>query len=223
MLCLANSIKYGERCLAGIRLDTGGWIRPVSDAEGSALVESQYTTAGDHIPSPLDTIEIKVKQQRPKYNQPENWVIADDDWRLITTELNKKQLLAINTAIQKQGDIIFNSDKFVSKHKLRESQIRRSLTLLSPDSPRFYSKRKRDRSKPYTKFEFDNTQYNFSITDHSWREAVREEGDTALPSTDDIEDDKEILYTVSLAQSNDEGACYKLVAGVFTIESEKVI
>ena len=31
VVCLANSYKHGERCIAGKLLETGAWVRPVSD------------------------------------------------------------------------------------------------------------------------------------------------------------------------------------------------
>jgi hypothetical protein len=223
MLCLANSTKYEERCLAGLRLDTGGWIRPVSDAGGSALVRNQYTTQSGHVPEPLDTVKIKVKQQHPKYNQPENWIITGEDWELVTTELGKKQLLALNTAIQREGPVLFNSERIIPKHKLQELQIGQSLTLLRPDSTQFYSEIKSGKRKPYTKFKFDGDEYNLSITDHNWREAVDENGESALPSSNQVGSDQEILYTISLAQANDHGACFKLVAAVFALDSDKII
>jgi len=33
LICLANSHKWNFRCVAGLRVDGGGWVRPVSDKE----------------------------------------------------------------------------------------------------------------------------------------------------------------------------------------------
>ena len=32
IICLANSWKIQERCIAGIDIDTGKWVRPVCDS-----------------------------------------------------------------------------------------------------------------------------------------------------------------------------------------------
>ena len=37
LICLANSSKLGSRCLAGLRVDGGGWVRPVSNQEYGEL------------------------------------------------------------------------------------------------------------------------------------------------------------------------------------------
>lgn len=37
LLCLAYSRKYSARCVAGIRLDTLEWVRPVSATDHGAL------------------------------------------------------------------------------------------------------------------------------------------------------------------------------------------
>lgn len=220
MLCLANSKKNNERCLAGLRLDTGGWIRPVSDADGSALIRCQYTTGESHVPEPLDTVRIQVTQQRPKYNQPENWIIAKENWELITTELNNKQLLAINTALQRSGSILFNSKSSLTKNELREYQIANSLTLICPESPEFYVEIKDGKGKPYAEFSFDDNKYDLPITDPRWCEQA--ETNETLPSADTIEDEETVLFTLSLGESFN-GRCYKLVAAIFTVESDRLI
>lgn len=38
VLCLAFSMKHGGRCVAGVRLDSGDWVRPVSAAEDGTLM-----------------------------------------------------------------------------------------------------------------------------------------------------------------------------------------
>jgi hypothetical protein len=37
IVCLANSRKAGGRCIAGVRTDTGAWVRPVSSGREGTL------------------------------------------------------------------------------------------------------------------------------------------------------------------------------------------
>ena len=55
MLCLANSRKEGDRCVAGLRSD-GTWIRPVSTPQGGALTSTQLMLAEVGRQSNLSTL-----------------------------------------------------------------------------------------------------------------------------------------------------------------------
>jgi hypothetical protein len=206
--------------VAGLRLDTGGWIRPVSDTSGSALIESQYTTESGHSPSPLDTVRVPVSTQRPKYNQPENWIISGDDWELLTTDLDQKQILSLNTAIQLKGPVICDHRSSIPKHEITDGFVPRSLTILSPNSVTFYINERDDRPQPRAEFTFDGVKYDFPITDTDWRDKV-DSGIDTLPSPDHVDDDKELLFTISLGEEFDR-ECYKMIAGIFTVHSSNL-
>ena len=54
LLCLANSRKDGGRCIAGVRLDDGGWLRPVGSGAHGALVPRDYLLPVGGEPRVLD-------------------------------------------------------------------------------------------------------------------------------------------------------------------------
>ena len=85
MLCLANSRKDSERCVAGLRSD-GTWLRPVSTPQGGALKRGQMMLdeMGRSV-EPLDIVAVPVEQPVPLRHQPENWLIADRPWRHLRT------------------------------------------------------------------------------------------------------------------------------------------
>lgn len=43
IICLANSRKHGGRCVAGLRTDGGGWLRPVGTLLDGTLYPPDYT------------------------------------------------------------------------------------------------------------------------------------------------------------------------------------
>ncbi|KTG25362.1 hypothetical protein AUR66_16330 [Haloferax profundi] len=101
----------------------------------------------------------------------------------------------------------------------------RSLTLVSPIEPEFYV-REKDNGKfqPRTGFKFGGYNYDFPITAPKWREQARTKGIDSLPTAEDVGDDEEILFTISLGEATrNTKRCYKLVAAVFSIDSDKVI
>jgi hypothetical protein len=86
IVCLANSRKYGERCVAGKELladgSAGGWIRPVSSRENEEVSEQERYYADGSDPDVLDIIEVPLAGPKPNSYQQENWLlIASGRWR----------------------------------------------------------------------------------------------------------------------------------------------
>lgn len=82
MVCLANSWRPGGRCVAGIDLATGEWIRPVP--RGAKAVPDVATHFGRHDLAPLDVVELEVALPKTvtKY-QRENRVVTSPRWKLV--------------------------------------------------------------------------------------------------------------------------------------------
>ncbi len=96
IVCLANSRKEGDRCIAGKELlrsgEPGAWVRPVSDREDEAVNESerQYEDGAeprlldDREPKVLDVIDVPLHEARPKGYQQENWLLDPNRrWRRV--------------------------------------------------------------------------------------------------------------------------------------------
>ena len=100
----------------------------------------------------------------------------------------------------------------------------RSLTLVSPTDPEFFV-REIDRGtfQPRTTFEFDGHEYNLPITDPRWREQARTGEIGSLPSAEIVDEDEEILFTISLGEADKNKMCYKIVAAIFTMNSSHLI
>jgi hypothetical protein len=75
IICLANSRKHGGHCVAGLRLDGGGWLRPVGVAADGVLWPDDYTLTNGSEARTLDVIRVGLRTPRPAIHQPENWVI----------------------------------------------------------------------------------------------------------------------------------------------------
>lgn len=82
IVCLANSWKRGERCIAGIDLATGRWVRPVTGtADGS--VPRHVRAIGKREPALLDVIDIPLDATGPDYGfECENRLILPGRWYL---------------------------------------------------------------------------------------------------------------------------------------------
>ena len=71
IVCLANSRNHGGRCVAGLRTDGGGWLRPVGQLPDGTLYPSDYHLNDLTEPGALDVIRVGVLAPRPLDHQPE--------------------------------------------------------------------------------------------------------------------------------------------------------
>jgi hypothetical protein len=81
IVCLANSRKMRGRCVAGLRVDTGTWLRPVSDESDGALYPRHYEFSDGTEAAVLDVVSLQVVDPQPAPHQPENWRLAAGRWR----------------------------------------------------------------------------------------------------------------------------------------------
>ena len=90
IICLANSRKMQGRCIAGLRTDGAGWIRPVRLFKEGSLFQRDYTLNDRSEVRVLDVVRIGVSTPRPVFHQPENWVVDNTGWILIDRPVSAK-------------------------------------------------------------------------------------------------------------------------------------
>src|SRR5579864_5584579 len=83
ILCLANSYKRRGRCIAGLRLDGGGWIRPVARTPNGELYPEHFVLPDGSSPRVLDVVRVPLEGPEPSAHQPENWLVGDRPWQLV--------------------------------------------------------------------------------------------------------------------------------------------
>lgn len=84
IICLANSRKMSERCIAGLEFEgrrVGGWIRPVSSRAEGEISASDRSIENSAEPGLLDILRIPMIEPRPNGFQTENHLIDNRyDW-----------------------------------------------------------------------------------------------------------------------------------------------
>lgn len=65
VLCLANSKKLNDRCVAGIDVRTGDWVRPVSRSGDHGAVPFRERQIDRSEPQPLDLILMDLAHEGP--------------------------------------------------------------------------------------------------------------------------------------------------------------
>ncbi len=208
-ICLANSKKYGERCIAGIEVinnqnfalapllknDKPKWVRPIT-MEGHGQVPGHLVS---HIEL-LQVVQVEVLRCVPLGYQSENILFDPESLCVLgKIKLNEKYL---DLLIDAQTNKLFgNRAKAVSAENI--GTVETSLVLIKVERPEFYM---RDDNQLRAVFRFNYSDYNLPVTDVNFMIKY-------LQNPNILDHANHIYFTVSLGIEF-EGFHYKLVAGV---------
>ena len=215
-ICLANSKKFTDRCIAGIELvrssregykydivrtedNSPKWIRPVSADQGGAVP----ATLVDHVDL-LDIVKINVTALTPEGYQSDNVLFDNNRLNVIDniqgTPSLIGQLLSVNMPV-----LFGNRGSAVSIENI--TQLDHSLVLIEPENVEM-GQTVSESGKPQirTKFVFNDNSYDLPITDIDFTNRFSNNS-TLLESCTNI------YFAISLGVEFN-GWYYKLIAGV---------
>jgi hypothetical protein len=103
VLCLANSKKEGERCIAGIDVRTGQWVRPVSRHTPKGEVPLRERQVNGQEPQPLDLIQMDLAHDGPAgfdycHAKENRWIEARPWTKLSVASVKDLQRYLCNSA-----------------------------------------------------------------------------------------------------------------------------
>ena len=222
-VCLANSRKNKERCVAGRELlkgKVGPWMRPVI-AKTGFVDERSRLYAGGSEPQLGDVIQLSVRKREGRLDhQRENWIVNPQtrwqrverfDWSRLKSLAEGTEPLFASAALV--GDRRGRNDRIPEwdAHRLTTS-----LRLIYVPHMRLHPLR--DGPRRFDgEFALGDVEYRLRITDPAFAEAQ------PRPTYD--RDLGECLLTISLGEpwrrqdSSGPKHCYRLIAGV--IERER--
>ncbi|WP_198648425.1 hypothetical protein [Cyanothece sp. BG0011] len=127
IICLANSLKLQERCLAGINPKTGRWVRPIcSQYPNDGRVPAKIRLINHKEPSLLDVIDIPLKETGNDFGfESENLTIAPGKWKKIKS-IPATDLLDY---CSETDYILHNSSKYVTVAYLQSLPLEKRSTL----------------------------------------------------------------------------------------------
>lgn len=200
IVILANSVKHGKHCVAGKCINTKQWIRPVANDLGKELTkeEASYVNKyGKYVVKPKQKIQMNLLKQVPLINQPENYLIDDNNnWeqKFKIDDFELEQYLDYpSTLWGKSSNVSYN--KVINN----EIVIEQSLYLVKVDNLELYVN---SSNKRRAKLNYNNILYDLPVTD---------------PQFDNILSNKQQLSGVlclSLGECFNNN-CYKIVATIF--------
>lgn len=211
IICLANSRKHGNSCIAGIEPVTGRWIRPVSTLPDGAITPKMRLIR-DAEPELLDILEIPLQESGPDYGfQPENKLLATGVWQKAGRAEPDDVLEHCNLT----QFILHNKHDCVPWRELQKfpKELRESLQLVHCSQVKFHAT-KSSHGKPQCRAKFQRGWgliYDLVVTDPIIEEKIRKVNLICL----------DCIMTIGLGMPFPENApnqkCYKLVAGVIEL------
>ena len=204
IVCLANSFKGGgERCIAGIDLETDEWVRPVGRGYEGAIREERLINGAE--PELLDVLKIPLGGNADNLGcQTENRILQPGPWR-------KERELEIDEVMQyteNTDELLHNLDKKVPLSEFKsniQSADWKSLQLIHVRNACFYKNR------------WDRTECNFFYSGHRYSlKSTCPEGEQYIGSKADY------VLTISLGgpyrrNPNEDLCCWKMVAGAIIL------
>ena len=221
LICLANSYKRRGRCIAGIRTDERGWIRPHAHTTYGELYPEHYLLNDGSEPRILDLVRINFESSQPQPHQPENWRIANDPWRLISRPA--PAFLAILLSNLVEGPAIFgDTDRRIHVRSFDANPARSSLALVEPSQLQWSVERSSYNSRqPRACFRLQGARYNLPVTDpHFVRILSQLDCGRHEVAACGLRQDQRVLLVIGLSEvfPPEEGYyCYKIVVGILPI------
>ena len=219
-ICLAHSKKHGERCVAGVRVDTGEWIRPVSRKEHGELTTAQLLLSnGGGEPRNFDVIFAGLEQHVPVKNQPENWRVENSPWKLVSRPAPVEHAAILKKALFR-GPVLFgNTTDRVAYSAFETAPAKESLVLVKPAHPRWVAKRTLTWKRQLRVcFSLGGAKYDLAVTDIPYDDKLKEMELGEYSSEQlGIQNENAIYFTISLGEPFDRGYCFKLVAAVLQL------
>lgn len=221
-VCLANSKKYGERCIAGIELTEGKerkyeivrkdgkpkWMRPVTkDAHGAVpfyLVDNIKL---------LDVVEIEVTEEAPDGYQCENCLFDLRSVKKTDTIQPRKE--SLDKLCDNDQKVLFGNEERKVNTDVAKT-LSHSLIFIKPDyaeivMSEFHKEQYRMR------FIYNHNHLDLPITDISFIQLLDKRNNTSLE-----EMGAKVKYITLSLGIEFEKYHYKLVAGVIPECVEKI-
>ena len=210
--------------MAGLRVDGGGWVRPLAPNTTHGQLYPQHMQLEDGSePQVLDVVGVDLREHKPAPGQPENWIIGPKPWTLWDRPA-PEWLDPVLSAGLDQGPLLLGSkDRSIPATRAASAEF--SLALVAPTVVLWQvGKEAEYRPHPRALFRYRDHWYNLPVTDPAWAavivrnlKALHDAGKARghhwhKSSTAGLPSGK-LWLTISLGEPH-LGQCYKLVAGI---------
>jgi hypothetical protein len=225
IICLANSRKYNHHCVAGLRTDGNGWLRPIGSVTDGSLYANEILLQDGSQPLLLDVIRIGCSIPQPRPHQPENWSIDKTEWQLVARPAPPTIMPIFQSGAVKGPDILGGQGDRINYDDFLTQPAKSSLALIVPENLRWrITTSQRGNRQTRACFSLNGAYYDLAVTDPIWENRVgslaegMHDAMAAGLTTTDVP-----VFTVSLGEpfyagNNTNQSCFKLIAGIMLLQ-----
>lgn len=217
IVCLANSYKHDNRCVAGISLSSRQWIRLVADRDSGCIARERTCYSDGSEAAILDVVEAEIAEPCGSQFHPEDVLVTDRRWKKIRRFDQQADLEFLATLANSRPEILGGYGDRVCSGREHPAPFTSSLELVHPEDLWWWIREEKGKRRNRALFRLGNAgrvRYDLAVTDPQWLESLQflpagiyPHGyffRGAAPST---------CLTISLSEAY-ESFHYKLVAGV---------
>lgn len=213
LIILAESAKYGNYCVAGVDVETGKWIRPISEKpelEDAVPLDDLKYPDGSRVEL-LDVVEIKFSDRSANNPiQPENFFYnAKYYWQKVGRVT--LQELIDGRGYDSRDKIFYNHERSIFGAKVVKLEARESLLLLPVENLFIVVEEAKDHKKFFADFDYRGKKFSrFSVGDIEIRNKFADNGAGKYF----LKDSATVVFSLTNPYYKN-AECYKMLAQIF--------
>jgi hypothetical protein len=217
IVCLANSYKHDNRCVAGIDLATRRWVQLVGRQIPGCLTRSEAGYPDGKEAALLDVFEAELGEKCGSNCHPEDVYVTDRPWQLVRRFNEPQNARVLGDYVNRDPVVLQGYSDRVPASRFEKSPAPCSLGLVRPEDLWWWIREDGGRRRNRAVFRLGQVgriRYDLAVTDPKWIDMLN-----LLPAGIHphalLSGSKPVntLLTISLSEPF-EGFHYKLVAGV---------
>jgi hypothetical protein len=213
LIILAASAKFNNYCVAGVDVETGKWIRPISEKpelEDAVPIDDLKYPDGSRVEL-LDIAEIKFSDRAAKNPiQPENFFYNEKYYWQKVGRVTLQEVIDLR-GFDNRDKIFYNNERSILGANVIKFSERESLLLLPVENLSVSIEEVEDHKKFFADFNYQGKKfYRFSVGDIAVRKKFTDNRAGKYFFKDNA------VVTFSLTNPYKKNAeCYKMLAQIF--------
>jgi len=217
IVCLANSYKHENRCVAGIGLSSRRWVRLVADKASGSIARERTCFSDGSEAAILDVFEAEIAEPCGSQVHPEDVLVTDLKWKKIRRFDQPEDLELLATQVNNGPEILGGCGDRACSGREHPASITSSLELVHPEDLWWWVREEKGKRRNRALFRVGNAgrvRYDLAVTDPRWLESLQFLTAGIYPHSYFFRGTVPPTYlTISLSEAY-ENFHYKLVAGV---------
>ena len=217
IVCLANSYKHENRCVAGINLLTKQWVRLIGTEVPGGLTREQTCYPDGSEARVLDVMQVDIGDRCGSNYHPEDVVSIDRPWKFVRRFASAADTRFLLARSDRRSSVMRTySDRMYQRAPERRS-MQWSLELIEPGDLWWWIREDKGKRKNRALFRVGSARrvrYDLAVTDPEWLSRMQTFQTGIYPHAQFFPDRvPKTFLTISLSEPF-ERFHYKLVAGV---------